>query len=78
MTTKLMPSRSPENTLLNERDAAEFLGLSARTLQNWRWLGTGPIFLKLGGAVKYRLCKLERFLENARRASTSAHSPPPD
>lgn len=57
--------------LLNERDASKILCLSVRTLQKWRLCGRGPSFLKLGHAVRYERAELERFLGDARRASTS-------
>lgn len=57
--------------LLNERDAAQLLGLSARTLQKWRLQGVGPRYLKLGHAVRYSLKDLKAFLDSGRRRSTS-------
>ena len=35
--------------------------ISPRTLEQWRWQGRGPRFLKLGGRVIYRLSDVERF-----------------
>ncbi|ACA21269.1 hypothetical protein M446_7051 (plasmid) [Methylobacterium sp. 4-46] len=40
--------------LLNEVQAAEIVGLSARTLQAWRVRGFGPPYFKAGKAVRYR------------------------
>ncbi len=57
--------------LLNERDASDLLGLSARTLQKWRLQGVGPRYLKLGHAVRYAREDLETFLNSGRRRSTS-------
>jgi predicted DNA-binding transcriptional regulator AlpA len=57
--------------LLTERDASKLLCLSVRTLQKWRLCGCGPRFLKLGHAVRYDRDDIERYIENARRASTS-------
>lgn len=36
-------------TLVNEIEAAQILGLCPTTLRRWRWAGTGPSFLKMGG-----------------------------
>jgi len=58
-------------SLLTERDASKLLCLSIRTLQKWRLCGRGPRYLKLGHAVRYERTELERFLDGARRASTS-------
>ena len=44
-----------ETKLLSETKAAEFLSLSPKTLSRWRWLGKGPRFRKLGGAIRYHL-----------------------
>jgi hypothetical protein len=35
--------------------------ISARTLEQWRWQGRGPRFLKIGGRVVYRLSDIEAF-----------------
>ena len=57
--------------LLTESEAAEFLRLKPKTLARWRWAGTGPRFLKVGGAVRYELTALEKFIDQSRRSSTS-------
>ena len=57
--------------LLTESEAAEFLRFKPKTLARWRWAGTGPRFLKVGGAVRYTVADLEKFLEEAVRMSTS-------
>jgi predicted DNA-binding transcriptional regulator AlpA len=38
---------------LSEREVSGMTGLSPKTLQRWRLFGTGPVFRKLGGAVRY-------------------------
>ena len=35
--------------------------ISPRTLEQWRWQGRGPLFLKIGGRVIYRLSDIEAF-----------------
>ena len=58
--------------LLDTKAAAEYLGgLSKRTLQQWRHLGRGPKYRKLGGAVRYHQADLDAYVEDATRASTS-------
>ncbi len=49
--------------LVNERKAAECLGLAVQTLRNYRSLGRGPKYVKLGRAVRYRMEDLESFIE---------------
>lgn len=56
---------------LDERQAAEYLSLSPRTLQTWRQRGNGPRFLKLGRSVRYRRADLDAFIESRVRANTS-------
>lgn len=56
--------------------AAEMIGVSPRTLSNWRLQGNGPPFLKLGtgeatAAVRYRVAALEEWLTGRERRSTS-------
>lgn len=61
----------PPKTLVNEIEAALRLGLSPTTLRRWRWAGTGPSYIKLGGAVRYDVAEIERFIEAGVRQSTS-------
>lgn len=58
--------RREYGALLKERDAADLLGTEVRTLQAWRHSGTGPPYVKLGGApnapVRYPAAQLREFL----------------
>jgi predicted DNA-binding transcriptional regulator AlpA len=58
-------------TVLDTRAAADFLGVSPRTLEGMRVRGGGPRFVKIGGAVRYRLASLEDYLQRQERTSTS-------
>ncbi|MBK1717606.1 helix-turn-helix transcriptional regulator [Thiocystis violacea] len=55
-------STSPLRRRLTEREAAAELGISFRTLQQWRVRGVGPSFLKIGRAVRYDAESLEAWL----------------
>ena len=57
--------------LLDEHAAAELLGCSPRTLQDWRWRGEGPEFVRLGRAVRYAPSALRDFITSRTRRSTS-------
>ena len=46
---------------LTQNELADRWSLSPRTLEQWRWRGVGPRFLKLGGRVVYRLVDVEEF-----------------
>ncbi|MFN5458198.1 helix-turn-helix transcriptional regulator [Bradyrhizobium sp.] len=48
---------------LRTKEAAEFLGLSARTLEKHRTYGTGPAYRKLGGRVVYAIDDLEAWAD---------------
>lgn len=48
--------------LLTEREVSEQTNLSVLTLQKWRWLNTGPPWLKLGGAVRYKRSDVDAWL----------------
>lgn len=51
--------------LLNEREAAQLLGLSPKTLQDRRLKRRPPTYLKLGHAVRYRASDLEAFIQQS-------------
>jgi len=52
---------------MNDVEAARFLGLAnPQTLRNWRFLGRGPAYCRLGRRIVYRQEDLERFLEAGR------------
>ncbi len=51
-------------TLYTEIDVAKLFSLSVETLRQWRSRGKGPIFYKLGGAVRYRASDLETYLKS--------------
>jgi predicted site-specific integrase-resolvase len=58
---------------LNQRELADRLNISPRTLERWRWLGEGgPPFLKIGGRCVYRLEDIERYEAERLRDSTTA------
>jgi hypothetical protein len=57
--------------VLTVSQAAERLGLSRRTLDNWRADGGGPAFLKYGSRVVYDINDLEKFTAAAKRQSTT-------
>ena len=59
-------------SLLNEKVAARYLSLAVPTLRKWRVHGGGPVFMKLGKAVRYDLADLDTWIAERRFASTSA------
>jgi hypothetical protein len=61
-------------TIMTVRETAAYLGLTKSTLDGWRCRGAGPIFLKLGKAVRYRVEDLDAFVAANVRTSTSSSS----
>lgn len=52
---------------VSTKKAAAFLGVSVRTLEEWRRKGIGPAFAKIGRKlIRYELAELERFMKDSR------------
>jgi len=60
---------------LNVKLLARRWGISPRTLDRWRREGRGPMFVKMGGRVSYRLDDIEAFEASRRRACMASGSP---
>jgi hypothetical protein len=56
---------------LNQNQLAERWNMSPRTLERWRWLGQGPVYLKLGGRVSYRLDDIVEYEARRLHANTT-------
>ena len=46
---------------LTTQEVAERLRVSVNTLNNWRWTGGGPHFIKFGRVILYPVAELEAF-----------------
>jgi len=57
--------------LRTQREAAEVLRLSERTLERMRLTGLGPAYVKAGRRVLYRQADLETWVAAQLRVSTS-------
>lgn len=51
---------------IDEKRAAEQLGVSVHTLRMWRHRGRGPVYSKLGRRVLYLSPDLDAYLDNCR------------
>jgi hypothetical protein len=61
------------DSLINEVEAAKFLGYTVRALQNWRVRGGGPVFIKVSArSVRYRRRDLITWADELAVTSTSA------
>lgn len=66
MTEDVRPTR--KSPFLTTKEAAQFLRLNARTLDNWRSMGAGPKYRKHGGRIVYHQTELERYSETCEQA----------
>jgi excisionase family DNA binding protein len=58
--------------LINTKEAAKYLGVSAAFLERDRWAGARIPFVKLGTrSIRYREEDLERYIQQQVRFSTS-------
>jgi Helix-turn-helix domain len=60
---------------LNQKQAAEHLGIPERSLSSSRVRGGGPPYYKIGQRVVYDSAELDAWLAARRRSSTSDHGP---
>lgn len=72
MTTSEIAAVAPAQPLaFSTVDAAKLLGVSAKTLVNWRCLGKGPTYIRLGNSpraqVLYRYEDLDAWLSTLSR-----------
>ena len=63
METTQKQNPSPE---LGPKQAAHWLGVSVRTLEDWRARGEGPPYYKVGGGVRYSIAELEAWFVGRR------------
>lgn len=70
--TSRVDNNDYQTCLINEKEAAAYLGYSVRALQGWRVRGGGPRFVKVSGrSVRYRRMDLNAWAESKLVASTS-------
>jgi len=67
------PSRQP---LADTDQVAEFLGVSAVTLAQWRYRGCGPTFVHAGQFVRYRWADVDKWLEGSAKQRTGDRGVP--
>ena len=58
-------------SFLTTRQAADFLGVSPRSLEKWRLMGRGPAYRKFAGRlVRYEVGDLDEFAGDRRRSTS--------
>lgn len=69
---KLDFSNLPSDRYIDEKQVAEYLGISAKTLQGYRVKGGGPEFMKLGHkTVRYKISDIQEWAKNHKKKNTS-------
>jgi excisionase family DNA binding protein len=63
-----------DSTPLCTKIAARVIGLDHRTLEQWRYQGKGPAYLKVGRQVRYLREELDTWL-HGRRVEPEGHRP---
>ncbi len=60
------------SALLDTPEAAAYLGnLKPATLEQWRWTGKGPRFVKIGRNCRYRKADLDSYIDERVYGSTT-------
>ncbi len=63
-----------QNLFIDQLQLARRWKLSPRTLERWRWIGSGPSYTKIGRRVVYRLVDVERFEADGLHATVDAEA----
>ena len=61
---ELLKNRPNNLQTVDERQAAVITGFSVKGLQQRRWLGKPPTYLKVGRLIRYRISDLEKYLDS--------------
>jgi hypothetical protein len=60
-----------DSEFLRPREAAAYLQSSISTLAKRRLYGGGPVFCRIGRAIRYSRADLDKFMSRSRVSSTS-------
>lgn len=52
-------------TYLTSNQAAKYLNVAPRLMENWRWRKVGPKFVKVGNRVRYDMVDLKSFISSS-------------
>lgn len=70
-----MPAPSEKTYLTPEEVSNRYRGrVAVRTLANWRCLGIGPKFSKIGGRILYPLTEIEAWESRCTAVSTAGYA----
>ncbi len=57
--------------LMKQKDLADALGLTVKTLANWRWQRRGPTPIRISGRVYYRHTDVTAWIDKQASAAES-------
>ncbi len=67
-----LESGDDPDQLMRQEQAALILGVTPRCLENWRWRGGGPRWIRISArCIRYRRSDLIRFIEERVKTNTS-------
>lgn len=66
-----MSQNALDQRVFTTAQAAQFCGLSPRTLEKYRVSGDGPVYIKLGRSVRYQLADLQNWIDGNRLQNTA-------
>ena len=66
-------SRRPQDRYFKPTEAADYLGSAVSALAKLRSIGGGPVFLRLGKAIRYRKRDLDGWMARTAASSTSEY-----
>ena len=64
MSTNKQIIKIGQEELWGQRKVSDELGLSIRTLENWRAKRVGPAFLRLGAQIYYKVSAIEEWINS--------------
>lgn len=62
--------RAVKDQKLTTEEAAAQLGVAPKTLENWRSIGRGPRYVKVGSLVRYPQSEIDAYLKKNTRTHT--------
>lgn len=62
---------SRRSSVVSPETAAAYMNVAVSTLAKWRVSGLGPMFIKVGRAVRYDARDLDAWLDSRRHTNTS-------
>ena len=62
MSQKHGESSWEDDCLLTTQEVAKLLGVTVGTIENWRWNGLGPAYVKFGKAIRYQRQALREYV----------------